>query len=327
MSARQTAARTEIGKVTGLAFPGRGPRVLLLHGAGLNAAAWVPAAQHLTDFDCLALDLPGHGWADSVAEWDLQRIARAFLELVKPTEQSPVALVGHSLGAAVASLIAASTAKREVSALVNLDGWGCFNLPVPEEAHAAKTLLSYATALDEVRGPRSEILNQEIESAARDGLRAANVRPLLERQFRSIGRTGVRHRPNSTDFIGAVTCVDDWDMQGLYRDLRLPVLLVAAAHLRPSPGIPDSAVLRYSRARSVLQQTLVRANPRISTLTKAWAHDFPVRHPSATASMLRAYLTEHVSSVLVSVTQSRDNSSAEATNLDRDTRHDNRHHD
>jgi pimeloyl-ACP methyl ester carboxylesterase len=46
---------------------GRGPAVVLLHGASESAAIWAPLFTRLGRFRLLAVDLPGHGLSDPVA--------------------------------------------------------------------------------------------------------------------------------------------------------------------------------------------------------------------------------------------------------------------
>jgi pimeloyl-ACP methyl ester carboxylesterase len=46
---------------------GRGPAVVLLHGASESAAIWAPLFAELGQFRLLAVDLPGHGLSDPVA--------------------------------------------------------------------------------------------------------------------------------------------------------------------------------------------------------------------------------------------------------------------
>jgi magnesium chelatase accessory protein len=89
-----------------VALGGRGPLLVLLHGTGADGASFaelLPAlAPHAT---LLVPDLPGHGGTRGAAAGDLTlpRIARALAALLQALGLGrPVALAGHSAGAALA---------------------------------------------------------------------------------------------------------------------------------------------------------------------------------------------------------------------------------
>ena len=82
-----------------------GPPIVLLHGPGAYAAAWMRVIPGLvTTHRVVAPDLPGHG-ASAVAadELDVDRVVAWLAELVEGTCPSPPVLVGHLLGGALAA--------------------------------------------------------------------------------------------------------------------------------------------------------------------------------------------------------------------------------
>lgn len=105
------------------------PPLLALHGWLDNAASFAPLAAALGDRQRLiALDLPGHGRSDGLPAGALWRyrmddyvgiVLAAMDALSLPT----AALLGHSLGAGIASLIAAAAPQR-VSRLALIEGLG-----------------------------------------------------------------------------------------------------------------------------------------------------------------------------------------------------------
>lgn len=79
------------------------PAIIFLHGAGLSGRMWQPQMESLTDYYCLAPDLPEQGKSLSVGPFRLQDAARRVIELIdKRVPGKRAHLVGLSLGAAVA---------------------------------------------------------------------------------------------------------------------------------------------------------------------------------------------------------------------------------
>jgi pimeloyl-ACP methyl ester carboxylesterase len=81
-------------------------RLVLVHGAGLNAAAWQLQTEHFED--AVALDLPGHGDSTQPAADSIASYAAWVAGQLRTASPSPVTLVGHSMG----SLIALEAAAR-----------------------------------------------------------------------------------------------------------------------------------------------------------------------------------------------------------------------
>jgi magnesium chelatase accessory protein len=84
---------------------GAGPVLLLLHGSGSATHSWRDLAPILArDFTVVAPDLPGHGFTDTPGGdgLSLNGMAREVAGLLKTLDLRPVAVVGHSAGAAVA---------------------------------------------------------------------------------------------------------------------------------------------------------------------------------------------------------------------------------
>jgi pimeloyl-ACP methyl ester carboxylesterase len=85
------------------------PRVVLLHGAGLNAHTWDTTALAL-GAAAVAIDLPGHGdssWRDD-ADYRPRVLAPDVIRGIEEWADAPVTLVGHSLGGLTAAAVAAS---------------------------------------------------------------------------------------------------------------------------------------------------------------------------------------------------------------------------
>ncbi len=102
----------------------QGAPVVALHGWLDNAASFTLLARHLPQIRLIALDLAGHGLSDHRAVgqpyyiWD--NVADV-LALVDELALEQVVLLGHSLGAGVATLFAGAFPER-VSRMLLIDG-------------------------------------------------------------------------------------------------------------------------------------------------------------------------------------------------------------
>lgn len=109
-------ARFETGvgggrRLSGLRFAEEdvAPRLVALHGAGLNAHSFDPMLLAL-DEPAIALDLPGHGRSDwrPDADYRPDHLADDVVSALETLAPEQVALLGHSLGGLAAALAAAA---------------------------------------------------------------------------------------------------------------------------------------------------------------------------------------------------------------------------
>ena len=122
------------GTVRGLRTGGEGgPRVLALHGWLDNAASFVPLAPHLPGLDLVAPDLPGHGRSAHFPpgmDYSFASAVHSVLDIADALGWERFALLGHSMGAGIASLVAAACPER-VERLVAIEALGAL-AEVPE---------------------------------------------------------------------------------------------------------------------------------------------------------------------------------------------------
>ena len=112
------------------------PLLIALHGWLDNGASFLPLAPHLAEFHLICVYLPGHGHSDHKStpyvfvDWldDLYQLSQA-------TGWSSFMLLGHSLGALIASAYA-GVFPEQVARLVMLEGLG--PLSQPDEAVPAQ---------------------------------------------------------------------------------------------------------------------------------------------------------------------------------------------
>lgn len=138
--------------------------VLALHGWLDNAASFDFLAPMLEDHYVVALDLPGHGQSDHIADGMNYHLTDAVANVVRVLDMlnwQRVTLLGHSMGAAIASLVAGSCQER-VERLVLIDAIG----PLSERIANGPERLGQAVTKLLAAGRKSRTLYSDLHSMA-----------------------------------------------------------------------------------------------------------------------------------------------------------------
>ncbi len=160
---------------------GAGQPIILLHGFVNSSALWNDTiAAFQQDYRLYALDLPGHGQSPPRIPWKLREVAEIVAAWLRLLEIERATLIGHSMGGALAMLLAAARpdlVKRLV--LVNPAG-----LPIQRPVLRAFTraglgfsLRQHARVANDAVSPRSQQA-LALWQAAEDVL-ACDLRPEL----------------------------------------------------------------------------------------------------------------------------------------------------
>jgi magnesium chelatase accessory protein len=164
---------------------GSGPVLLLLHGTGAATHSWAGLMPLLAqDYDVIAPDLPGHGFTETPNGNGLSLPGMAALvgALVKALDVTPMAIIGHSAGAAIGAELTLSGAvnARHLIALNGafkpFDGPAAHIFPTVAKLIALNPVTIFALAsgggnLERVKklldGTGSKLSDREIEYYAR----------------------------------------------------------------------------------------------------------------------------------------------------------------
>lgn len=225
--------------------PADGVPTLALHGWLDNAASFDGVAPLLPGLRLLCLDLPGHGLSDHLPPGQ----SYAFIDTVAHVHAATVALgwtrfcvVGHSLGAAVAAMLAGAVPAR-VQRLALIEGLG----PVSEDPkHAAERL---ARALDEevrkrgrtapIHPSREDAVRRLQTRMGRLGREAAET--LSARGLREVASGGVTWRSDPRLRLPSRLRLTEEQVLTILRAIECPVLLVRATEGFPFAPQPMSA--------------------------------------------------------------------------------------
>ncbi|MDE2408166.1 MAG: alpha/beta hydrolase [Xanthomonadaceae bacterium] len=274
-----------LGRITALHQPGNGLKVLALHGWLDNAASFLPLAEYLPDLNLVALDLPGHGHSlhlPTGTEYSFHAAMSAVLDVADALGWSQFCLLGHSMGAGIASLLAAACPQRIVR-LVAIEMLGALT-DSPE--HTA-TRMREAMAWQRERAPRTLRVFADIERAVQarllasrvpgSGLDVALLRLLVARGVRAVpGGVVWRSDPRLTQ--PSLTRMTPPQVDDLLAAITCPTLGVFATPAQPY--LPDP---ERRRRLGLL------ANGEAAFLEGG--HHLHMQQPAAVAGLIQAFLT------------------------------------
>ncbi len=184
------AVDAAFGRLAGLRGGAGAANVIALHGWLDNAASFVPLAAHLPEtLDFVALDLPGHGRSAHLgpgAEYTTTVAINAVLDAADALGWERFALLGHSMGAGVASVIAAAVPQR-VTRLVAIEALGALSERVERTAARMREAVAAARALP---GKQLRVFS-DLDAPVRARMQAndlgeAAARLLVERGVRAV---------------------------------------------------------------------------------------------------------------------------------------------
>lgn len=230
----------------------RGPKVLALHGWLDNAASFEPLLPSLADCDVVALDLPGHGAsAHREAGYDYVYIdwLHDVLDALDALGWARPHLLGHSMGATIASTLAAAAPER-VDRLALIEGLG----PLGGSAESAGTRLREAVAARRALAARRNEAPRVIADfatavAARlqaTPMREADARLIVERNLCAVDGGWV-WRSDPRLRLPSSTRLPEPAIRAILAAIEAPTLLIAAS---PAPPYFTPA-MRAERAACV----------------------------------------------------------------------------
>jgi pimeloyl-ACP methyl ester carboxylesterase len=255
-------------------------KVLALHGWLDNAATFATLAPLLDDLHIVAVDLPGHGKSEHRSVNDTYHFIDWIPEVVAVCEalgwQKPT-LMGHSMGAAIAS-ITAGTVPDLARSVVLLDGIAPYTTPASD---APETLQKFVKQRGRLLGKKRPLYASVDEATERlievTTLEKAAARLLTERNVRSEpGGVAWTYDPRLR-YISPMRFTDEHNLAFLKR-IVAPVLLV-----RPDKGLPIEPSV-FASWTSVIA--------RLQIERPAGGHHLHLEHPERVAPFVSAFLSQ-----------------------------------
>jgi pimeloyl-ACP methyl ester carboxylesterase len=230
-------------------WPGRGAPVVALHGLTASYVNFIGVAERLAGRrPLLALDLRGRGDSDKPdGPYGLGQHARDVAAAMRALNLGPSVIVGHSMGAFIATALAAQNPEL-VAGLILIDGGYLLDMPVGADAEQVldTVLAQRITQLQETY-PSREVYREFWR--ARPNFPAADWGPWTEAFLNyEVGGEAPSLRPKASEAAVRFDVAESFktaEITARLESLRVPVMLLRAATgfaLDRPPLIPDAAV-------------------------------------------------------------------------------------
>lgn len=258
-----------------------GPKLLALHGWLDNSESFTPLAPYLSSFDFVAIDLPGHGFSSHLpagCEYHYADYVHVVAAIVRVLQWNRYSLLGHSLGAGIAPLVA-GTFPDEVEQLILIEGIG----PLTTDADDAPQRLQQGILSRFQREPSTAKPYESLAAILRlrqqvGHLEESSARLLLERNLKStpqgwVWRTDARLKQ------GTLLRMTEELVAGFLKRITCPTLLIKGdqGYLTENP----SWQMVYDRHRLV---------KNISIQTCPGRHHLHMDKPVGVADVLQEFL-------------------------------------
>lgn len=253
------------------------PPLLALHGWLDNAASFARLAPLLAErWRMIALELPGHGHSDHLpgaAEYHYIDYVRAVLATADALKLERYHLLGHSLGAGVAALVASAQPER-IQRLSLIEGLG----PLGDDSQ--RTLQRFRDAMTRASSRRRTLrtfhsIQQALDArAAASGLAAGLARPIVERGLVECD-SGWRWRSDPRLMQPSATRLAETQIHTLLAGITAPTSLLLAQPT--TPYLPEAPM----RARAACV-----ADIRVTHMPGG--HHLHLEHPQAVADWVQS---------------------------------------
>jgi len=256
-----------------------------LHGWLDNAASYVPLAPLLQGIELVALDLPGHGRSAHLppgAEYSLAGTVHTVLDAADALGWERFAVLGHSMGAAIGSILAAAAPER-VERFLAIEALGAL---ADREDRTASRLREAVAARRALAGKRLRVF-ADLDTAIRARMQANALgepvaRLLVERGTRAVqagdGSKGFEWSSDPRLTISTAVRMTEAQVRDLIANIACPVRVLYADP--PQSYFPEP--LRQERAACL---------PHGEVLVLGGGHHLHMEDPQAVAAAIGDFFT------------------------------------
>jgi pimeloyl-ACP methyl ester carboxylesterase len=229
---RDISLNTARGKVTAIESGHReGEKILCLHGWLDNAASFIPLMPELENFHVVALDFAGHGGSEHrAAGYDYVFVdwIHDVLDVMDALQWQKAHILGHSMGGAIASVVAASAPQR-IDKCIFIEALGPISGKAEEAGQRLQQAVSARRALDKQKTAR---VIPDLDTAILARLAASNMtraaaQLIVERNLQEVSG-GFVWRSDPRMMLPTHVRTDEQFIRSWLRAIEAPTLVIAA---------------------------------------------------------------------------------------------------
>lgn len=207
------------------------PKVLCLHGWLDNANSFYPLIPLLLQYDCVSIDLPGHGKSDHLQHtvpYTIASSAHYALQTADALGWDDFHIIGHSLGGCIAPVCALMEPDR-IKSLTLIDALG----PIAEPANALPERLKRFHLEMKMRTTTRPRVFDNIDQAIDSRLKATIMtkgaaKLIVERQLEKV-KNGLKWSFDSKLRAASPSYFSEEQVQFILKSISCPTLCVAAS--------------------------------------------------------------------------------------------------
>ncbi len=227
----ETTIETSIGEIKAVQWnPESQENILALHGWLDNSHSFKPIAEHLSNRRITAIDFPGHGKSDHKPDGTVHHFVDAIHDVLAIADGlgwESFHLLGHSMGAGIASLVA-SVVNERVLSLACIDGLGPLSAEDDSFRDQLRTHLRQRKRLKQKLFPIYETIDDAVAARTAVGnLSEASSRLLVERALIPV-EGGFTWRTDARLRLKTAHPFSESQVQALISCITCPTLLIRA---------------------------------------------------------------------------------------------------
>lgn len=257
------------------------PVVLALHGWLDNAQSFAPLAAELSEYRLIALELPGHGHSAHLPEGVFYHFidsSRIVLEVMDALGLVSADLIGHSLGGAIASVMAGAFPER-IRRLVLIDSFGTLVDDPQESPRSLRTHVNQWLELRQKALPvYPDVRKAAVARVVVGDLDFDNALLLAERGTKQVPG-GVTWRTDPRLRVHSALRLSEAQSRAFLAEITAPCLYIQA-----------SKGLEFVRKAAAMRRDAVR---RLTVCELQGGHHVHMQNPTETAEAIRRFFSAH----------------------------------